>query len=289
MRRYHYPATIADACARLAADDDACVYGGGTDLQIRLKLGSPVAASVVDLAAVPGLADLTATPEGLRIGALVTLRRLEIDPLVRAAAPLLAEVCRQAANPRVRNTATIGGNLAQAEPHFDPPLALLVLAATVEVASAGGVRTVPMRQFTLDRREIVTAITVPRPVADGRFVKLSGLAANDRACASAAAIVADGRLRLALGALAPAPPSPTSRAWPSTRSATSASRSPRSSRTTSTRPAPRPAGSASTTPTCRRFTTSTTRSPRRRSCTNNCGRRWSSATRATCRASATPT
>lgn len=82
MRRYHSPATLADACTRLAAED-ACVYAGGTDLQIRLRLGSPVAACLVDLADVPGLAELTATPEGLRIGALVTLRRLETDPLVR--------------------------------------------------------------------------------------------------------------------------------------------------------------------------------------------------------------
>src|SRR6185312_9419590 len=100
---------------------------------------------------------------------------------------------------------TIGGNLAEGESHFDPPLALLVLGATVEVASSCGIRTVPLRQFTLDRREIVTAIGVPRQRQPGRLVRLSGLAANDRACASAAALVVNGRLRLALGALAPTP------------------------------------------------------------------------------------
>jgi carbon-monoxide dehydrogenase medium subunit len=204
MRRYHYPATLAAACARLA-DGDACVYAGGTAVQIRLKQGAPVADDIVDLAAVPGLCDLIATPDGIRIGALVTLRRLETDPRVRQAAPLLAEACGRVASPRVRNTATIGGNLAQGEPHFDPPVALLVLGATVEVASLDGCRTVPLRQFTLDRREIVTAIRVPGQRSAGRFVRLSGLAANDRACASAAALVVNGRLRLALGALAPAP------------------------------------------------------------------------------------
>jgi carbon-monoxide dehydrogenase medium subunit len=206
MRRYHYPFSLVDACERLAsADGDAIVYGGGTAVQIRLNQGAPVPDDVVDLGNVPGLTDLTATPEGLRIGALVTLRRLETDPLVRASAPLLAEVCRQAANPRVRNTATIGGNLAQAEPSFDPPLALLVLGATVEVASIDGTRTVPMRQFTLDRRDIVTAINVPGQAGIGRFVKFSGLAANDRASASAATVILSDRLRIAVGAVSAKP------------------------------------------------------------------------------------
>jgi aerobic carbon-monoxide dehydrogenase medium subunit len=209
MRRYHYPETLDAACA-LMAGGDAMVYGGGTAVQILLKQGAPVAADLVDIAAVPGLTDLTEMPPGLRVGPLVTLRRLETDPLVRAVAPLLADVCGRAANPRVRNTATIGGNLAQGDPRFDPPTALLVLDAAVHLASAAGTRTVPMRQFTMDGSgEIIIAIDVPRQPG-GAFVKLSGLAANDRACASAAALVLDRpsgerQVRLGLGALARTP------------------------------------------------------------------------------------
>ena len=42
------------------------------------------------------------------------------------------------ANVRVRNTGTIGGNLAFAEPHRDPATFLLACGATVELAGAGG-------------------------------------------------------------------------------------------------------------------------------------------------------
>jgi carbon-monoxide dehydrogenase medium subunit len=211
---FHYPATLDEACALLAEAADPLVYGGGTAVQILLKQGVLFASDLVDIAAVPGLTELRETGAGLRVGALVTLRRMETDPLVRAVAPLAADVYGQVANPRVRNTASVGGNLAHGDYRLDPPTALLVLDAAVELASSAGRRRVPIREFFVDFQrtavepgEIITAVEIPRqPAGAGaHFEKLSSLAANDWPCASVAALAVGDQLRLGLGALSHVP------------------------------------------------------------------------------------
>jgi carbon-monoxide dehydrogenase medium subunit len=211
---HHYPTTVAEACAALAGADSGLVYGGGTAVQIMLKHGTLAASDVIDIGSVPGLRDLRETATGLRVGALVTLRRMETDPLVRAVAPLAAEVYGRVAHPRIRNTATVGGNLADGDHRLDPPPALMVLDARVELASPAGIRTLRVRDFfaglkqtALARDEIVTAIEIPRqpPGSGAHFEKFRSLAAGDRPCASVAALAVGTRLRLGLGALAPTP------------------------------------------------------------------------------------
>jgi aerobic carbon-monoxide dehydrogenase medium subunit len=216
---YHYPTTLDEACELLSAGDDPMVYGGGTAVQILLKQGVLFASDLVDIAGVPGLAELTETRSGLRVGPMVTLRRMETDPLVRRVAPLLSEVYGHVANPRVRNTASVGGNIAHGDYRLDPPTALLVLDAKVEITSRTGVRRMPVREFfvdfertALEPAEIVSAIELPRQPesAGAHFTKLSSLAANDWPCASACALVVDAprgrrQVRLGLGALAHIP------------------------------------------------------------------------------------
>lgn len=218
MPGYHYPATLAEACALLADGDETMVYGGGTAIQILVKQGLLFASDIVDVGAVPGLADITETATGLRVGPLVTLRRMETDPLVRKVAPLAADVYGHVANPRVRNTASVGGNIAHGDYRLDPPTALLVLGASVEITSATGRRTVPAREFFVDFQQtalghgdMITAVEIPRQPesAGAAFVKMSSLSVNDWPCASAAALVLGGKrhrqVRLGLGALAHIP------------------------------------------------------------------------------------
>jgi carbon-monoxide dehydrogenase medium subunit len=216
---YHYPDTVAEACSMLADGEDTMVYGGGTAVQILIKQGVLFASDLVDISRVPRLADIVETPAGIRVGPMVTLRRMETDPLVRAVVPLAAQVYGHVANPRVRNTASVGGNIAHGDYRLDPPTALLVLDAQVELTSSAGRRTVPIREFFVDFQrtavrpgELVSAIEINRqPESAGAwFAKLSSLSANDWPCASASALVVDtarGRrqVRLGLGALAHVP------------------------------------------------------------------------------------
>lgn len=215
MTRLHRPEDLSEATALLAELDDAMVYGGGTAIQILLKQGILFVEDFVDIKGIPGLADLSTTDAGLRVGPLVSLRRMETDPAVRQLAPLASQTYGVVANPRIRNTASAGGNIAHGDYRMDPPTALVVLDAVVELTSESGTREVPLREFFTDFQvtdvqhgELVTALRIPRQPAGsvGHYVKLSSLSENDWPCATAAALaVPDGdfiEIRLGLGALA---------------------------------------------------------------------------------------
>ncbi|HVB06784.1 MAG TPA: FAD binding domain-containing protein [Acidimicrobiales bacterium] len=216
MPELHRPTSLAAALELLAEREDAVVYGGGTAIQILSKQGVLFASDLVSLGAVPGLDFLEVSDEALRIGPMVRLRRLERDAEVCRRVPLLALACREVANPRVRNTATIGGNLAHGDYRLDPPVALIALDATVEASTGRGRRRVPVREFfagfeqtVLAHDEVISAIEVPCPRGSvvAAYEKLSSLAANDWPCASVAVSLEEGaggrRLTVGLGALAP--------------------------------------------------------------------------------------
>ncbi|MBH0776343.1 FAD binding domain-containing protein [Nocardia bovistercoris] len=216
MTRVHHPRSLEEATALVAQLDEAIVYGGGTAIQILLKQGLISAPDYVDLLHVPGLSELTHVGERVRIGAMVRLREVERDPHVRRALPLAAETYGHVANPRVRNTASAGGNIAHGDYRLDPPAALMALDAVVEIASTHGVREVSIREFFTDFQqtavqhdELVTAILVPRPAVGtvGAFTKMRSLSQNDWPCASAAVLMVPEDdfvdVRIGLGAVAP--------------------------------------------------------------------------------------
>ncbi|ONK14336.1 FAD binding domain-containing protein [Streptomyces sp. MP131-18] len=218
MTMLHRPESLDEACMLLAELDDAQVYGGGTAIEILRRQGILFTEDLVDVSRIPELRAVETGPDGVRAGAMVPVRRMETDPAIRRAVPLAARTYGHVANPRVRNTATVGGNVAHGDYRLDPPTALLVLDATIEARSVRGPRSLAVREFftgfqetALEHDEVITAITVPAQPTDavGRFVKMSSLSANDWPSASAAALLTteDGRrtLHLGLGALAPVP------------------------------------------------------------------------------------
>ncbi|MFF8022095.1 FAD binding domain-containing protein [Streptomyces sp. NPDC007896] len=215
MSTFYVPQTLDEAVGLLAELDDTMVYGGGTAIQILLKQGILFTDHFVDIGRIPGLRDIVDEGEVIKVGPLVSLRQMETDPRVRSQLPLAAETYAKVANPRVRNTASAGGNLAHGDYRLDPPTALVVLDAMVELTSTSGTREVSVREFFVDFQvtdlradEMITAIRIPKQGEDSRgtFVKHSSLAANDWPCASVAVLAVPGELtelRLGLGALAP--------------------------------------------------------------------------------------
>lgn len=215
MAVFHVPDTLDEALELLADLDDTMVYGGGTAIQILVKQGLLFTEHFIDIGRIPGLRDVAVDHRGVTVGPLVSLRRMETDSEIRSIAPLLSQTYAEVANPRVRNTASVAGNIAHGDSRVDPPTALVVLDSTVELTSVGGRREVSMREFFVDFQvtevrpdEMITSIHIPRqpPEAIGSFTKLSSLAENDWPCASAAALAVPGDLievRLGLGALAP--------------------------------------------------------------------------------------
>jgi len=214
------PRSLPEAVAMLARHgDDARALGGGTTLVILMKQRALYYPYLVDLQTIPGLAEINAESDGIRIGALVTHRRLECSPVIRASFPALADAFGQIGNVRIRQTASVGGNLAHADYRLDPPPALLVLGAEVSLFGANGVRTVPLSRFfrglyetVLEPAELLIDIKVPFMPENSRavYLRYNTLSANDWPCLGVAAFLtkANGRcreLRVALGGLASTP------------------------------------------------------------------------------------
>src|SRR5262249_288934 len=138
----------------------------------------------------------------LRLGALATLGALERTQGLRDAFPVIAQTLRTLSNVRVRNVATIGGNLAHADPHMDLPPVLAALGAQVTVAGPKGERKVTVEnlfagyyQTVLARNELIAQVTVP-PLGSKRaaYLKVTTRSADDwPALGVAVALDADGR------------------------------------------------------------------------------------------------
>lgn len=128
---YQRPAQIADAVAALSADPEAKLLAGGQTLLPTLKQRLAQPSALVDLARIPGLSGISATPEGLSIGAMTRHAEVAGSALVRATIPALAELAGTIGDAAVRNRGTIGGSLANDDPTADYPAAVLALDATV--------------------------------------------------------------------------------------------------------------------------------------------------------------
>ena len=83
------------------------------------------------------------------------------SPLVRSAFPGMCRALNQLANVRVRNVATLGGNLAHADPHMDLPALLTALEASIVVQGAAGTRTLPIGELISGYMETTLAGSMP--------------------------------------------------------------------------------------------------------------------------------
>jgi len=179
---YHAPTSLGEATALLAKlGEEAKILSGGQSLipLMKLRLSSPP--HVVDINGIAGLAYVLEADGVLTIGALTRESELEESDLIRSHYPLLHDVTRVIADPLVRNLATVGGNLAHADPANDHPAAMLALGAEVVARGTGGERRIPITSFftgpfetALRAGEILVEIRIPVPPARsaGAYLKL---------------------------------------------------------------------------------------------------------------------
>ncbi|HEX9268897.1 MAG TPA: xanthine dehydrogenase family protein subunit M [Candidatus Limnocylindria bacterium] len=218
---YVEPASLGEALEAVARDgDDAIVMAGGTAVVLLLKQDLIRPARVLALRRLDALRGI-ASDGTLRIGALETHAALARSRAVHEHAPALAATFASVATVRIREQATVGGNLAHADPAQDPPVTLLALDAVIVVASsARGERRIPIAELfvdlfetSLEPDELVLRVEIP-PLPDGAratYKKFLPRSADDYATVSVAAVLArdaSGRCthaRIALGAAGPVP------------------------------------------------------------------------------------
>jgi carbon-monoxide dehydrogenase medium subunit len=168
--RYSVPSTIAEAIGLLAenADADVRVLAGGQSLVplMNFRLAQP--GHLVDLRKVGELVGIRSDGDTLVIGAMTRQADVEDSPEVAVGAPLLAEAIAFVAHRPIRNSGTVGGSLAHADPSAELPVVALALDAQLVAAGPGGARTVPAADFfrgpfstALAPDEILTEIRLP--------------------------------------------------------------------------------------------------------------------------------
>jgi CO/xanthine dehydrogenase FAD-binding subunit len=171
------PASWAEALAMKAARPDATPIWGGTDVMVEVNLDHRRPAAIIDLTRIRELGEWGTDGPLLRVGAGVTYTRI-IDELGDRL-PGLAMASRTVGSPQIRNRGSVGGNLGTASPAGDAHPVLLATDAVVELASPGGTRRVPAREFYLGPKrnsarpdELIAAFTVEPSTGPQQFSKV---------------------------------------------------------------------------------------------------------------------
>ena len=200
--------------------DEAKVIAGGTSVVMMLQQKLIAPSVLISLGRVSNFDFIRHEVDGLHIGALTKLRDIELSDVVKKFCPALAHTFSVVANVRVRNQATIGGNLSAADYAADPPAMLAALAARVQVQGAEKKREIPLSEFflgfyttALDPNEILAEVIIPALPASARaaYHKYTSISAEGRPCVAVGAFAdfdPDGKcldLRIAVGAAVETP------------------------------------------------------------------------------------
>jgi carbon-monoxide dehydrogenase medium subunit len=199
---YVAPQTLSEALSLLQQyGSDAKLMAGGQSLipLMKFRLASP--RYVIDLRKVPGLDTLEERDGHLVIGAMVRESAIEHSPLAQQRYPGLVEASEVVADPIVRNFATLGGNLAHADPANDHPAMMLALRAQIVAANLKGQRHISIDDFLVDTfetslaaDEALVAIHIPQPApyTGSAYIKLERKVGDYAIAAVAAQVTLNG-------------------------------------------------------------------------------------------------
>lgn len=216
---YLAPQSVDEVIGLLAEHgDDAKILAGGQSLipAMRFRLAAP--ATLIDINRLQGLEYIREENGYLAIGALTRESMLEESAVVARDYPLLADAARVIADPLVRNRATVGGNLAHADPANDHPAVMLAYNAQIIARGPAGTRTIAIDDFftgifetSLNPGELLVEIRIPKPPAHsgGAYLKIERKVGDYAVSAVAVQLVIQGgtctAARIALTNLNPTP------------------------------------------------------------------------------------
>ncbi len=173
-RFFAAPASEASLIDLIRRFPDAHLVAGATDIGLTITKSLADLRRIVWLGRVRGLDRWTRLDDVLDIGATVTIAHAAAA--LAGLADDLAEIVRRFGSAQVRNTATVGGNIANGSPIGDLAPCLIALAARVELAGPRGMRSLPLEDFFVAylqqaRRpdEYVRRVIVPVPSPETAF------------------------------------------------------------------------------------------------------------------------
>ena len=165
---FYRPKGINEALQILAQKSNCKIIAGGTDLIISLNERKIKPDSIMDITGIESLGRMYESESVLHIGAAVRLTETENSALVSKYCPALCSAVSQIGAVQIRNTATIGGNVANAATAADSIPPLLSAEAQAVVASYQGNRTLPVSEIiagagknSLRENELITEFQLP--------------------------------------------------------------------------------------------------------------------------------
>jgi CO/xanthine dehydrogenase FAD-binding subunit len=207
------PRSLAEALRLKAEHPNSVPIQGGTDVMVELNFDRARPPALLNLNEVAELRGWSRENGSIRLGAALTYMEAMETPLA-GTLPALAEASRTVGGPQIRNRGTVGGNLGTASPAGDALPPLLIADAVVELASAGGERTVPLTDFltgpkrnTLADDELIAGVRVSADGAPQTFMKVGPRNAMVISVVSLALTVDRERdeVRAAFGSAGPVP------------------------------------------------------------------------------------
>lgn len=185
------PRTLDEVFELLDSDSPAVrPLGGGTALMLMIKAQMFKPVRLVSLRKLGGRftgIEVASDGKSMRIGATTTFAELEHSGEVARLLPVIPQTMQTLANVRVRNVATVGGNLAHGDPHLDLPPVWTALDATVNIVGKHGPRTISIEHLfagyyetTLAQGEVIQSIEVPLKSGwRSRYAKVTTRAPHD--------------------------------------------------------------------------------------------------------------
>lgn len=215
---YESPRSVEDAVALLAADENARVLSGGTDLLVRLRLGHIAPSSIIDIKKIDGMRAITREDGGFRIGAAVSGAQMSEHTDLCAIWPGVVEATDLIGSTQIQGRATAVGNLCNAGPAADSVPALIAASAMVHIVGPNGARDVAVQDIptgpgktSLAQGELVTSLFLPDRGANSadaylRFIPRTEMDIAVVGCGVSLTLDDDATItqaRVSLGAVAP--------------------------------------------------------------------------------------
>ena len=168
---YISPTTLPDLLAARAAHPTAQVVAGCTDVGLWITKQHKQYERILDVTRVAELRQVQQDARAITVGAAVTMT--DAFAALTAQWPQLHRFATRFAGLPVRNSGTLGGNVANGSPIGDSmPLLIALHAQVVLASSARGERTLALedlytgyRQNVMAADELLVRIVVPRPSA----------------------------------------------------------------------------------------------------------------------------
>ncbi|WP_300296453.1 xanthine dehydrogenase small subunit [Ferrovibrio sp.] len=160
-------AELAETLSALPAGD-VWLLAGGTDVGLWVTKQGRAPRSIISLGGIPELKRIDERPDETEIGAAVTYT--DAFEAIARLHPAFARMLRRLGSTQIRNSGTLGGNIANGSPIGDSMPALIALDTILKLQGKAGTRTMPLEDFFLGYRktasksgEFVAGVTVKKP------------------------------------------------------------------------------------------------------------------------------